>query len=337
MLVFSYVSGVLDSEKIWLFAIPGVFYPVLFLINCFFIIAWLLTKPKWALISAFAILLGFSHISTFISFNTEETGLDSQDFKVVSFNIKNASSAYSRDKTKRKAKKKALRSFLKDFDDTDIVGFQEVAGYANDILDLHFSKWYKHKEKVSSPTIYSKHKIVDKGIVDFNTVTNGCIWADIVVRFDTVRVYNVHLQSNKITEEAEHVMTDANLQESKTWNSIRGILSSYKKYNQKRSKKIKQVRKHMDSSPYPILLLGDLNDTPQSFIYQFINKELKDSFCQKGSGVGNTYAGRIPFLRIDYIFADNSFDFKSHKVIRKRHSDHFPIVATLSLAKKQED
>ena len=58
------------------------------------------------------------------------------------------------------------------------------------------------------------------------------------------------------------------------------------------------------------------------FLYWPIIQTFKDAFTISGFGFGGTYIGKIPFLRIDYIWHDKnlqSLNFKTHK---SEFSDH---------------
>ena len=46
--------------------------------------------------------------------------------------------------------------------------------------------------------IYSKYPQIDKGTVSIKgeRVNNTCIYSDMIIKSDTIRVYNVHLASN---------------------------------------------------------------------------------------------------------------------------------------------
>jgi endonuclease/exonuclease/phosphatase family metal-dependent hydrolase len=81
-----------------------------------------------------------------------------------------------------------------------------------------------------------------------------------------------------------------------------------------------------------VVVCGDFNDTPNSYTYHQISKGLNDAFREAGSGIGTTYVGKIPFLRIDYIlYSKERFDPLYFKVIRKNLSDHYPVVSTLKI------
>ena len=54
-----------------------------------------------------------------------------------------------------------------------------------------------------------------------------------------------------------------------------------------------------------------------------------NAFVAKGAGIGNTYAGISPTLRIDNIFVDPRFDVQQYCRIKRKLSDHYPIVTDL--------
>jgi len=91
---------------------------------------------------------------------------------------------------------------------------------------------------------------------------------------------------------------------------------------------IEEVR---NNSPYPVLFTGDLNDVPNSYTYFKVRGELRDAFLEKGYGLGRTFRGLSPTLRIDYIFSDSRFSVAQFKREKKNYSDHYMLVADLQL------
>jgi endonuclease/exonuclease/phosphatase family metal-dependent hydrolase len=60
---------------------------------------------------------------------------------------------------------------------------------------------------------------------------------------------------------------------------------------------------------------------------------MQDAFLKKGFGIGRTFTGLSPTLRIDYIFADHHFKIKQFNRIVKNLSDHYMLVADVQLKK----
>ena len=92
-----------------------------------------------------------------------------------------------------------------------------------------------------------------------------------------------------------------------------------------------KVRIEIDKSPYPVIVCGDFNDVPNSYPYEKIGNGLQDAFVMKGSGIGRTFSGISPTLRIDNIFVDKLYSVHQFTRIAKKLSDHFPVIADIGL------
>ena len=87
----------------------------------------------------------------------------------------------------------------------------------------------------------------------------------------------------------------------------------------------------MASCDLPIIIMGDFNDTPQSYTYQQLVESKQDIFVKSGSGFEATFLKPFPFLRIDYIFADNAFTPVRYSSTDSIKSDHKLIFADLQI------
>jgi endonuclease/exonuclease/phosphatase family metal-dependent hydrolase len=118
------------------------------------------------------------------------------------------------------------------------------------------------------------------------------------------------------------------------WQKKAGIL--YKKLKMAfdiRKHQAKVLQQHLKDCPYYIILCGDLNDSPASFTYNNVAKNLKDTFRESGEGMGRTYLGEIfPKFRIDYILHDKGYKSYGHTVCTNLSaSDHYPVYSWISL------
>jgi endonuclease/exonuclease/phosphatase family metal-dependent hydrolase len=80
-----------------------------------------------------------------------------------------------------------------------------------------------------------------------------------------------------------------------------------------------------------VVVCGDFNDTPVSYVYHKLRGDLKDAYVEAGRGLGGTYNGNLPSYRIDFILFDPSFEAYNYKRQTVKLSDHFPIMVTLDL------
>ena len=89
----------------------------------------------------------------------------------------------------------------------------------------------------------------------------------------------------------------------------------------KRARQVDELNAYIRQSPYPVLVCGDFNDTPVSYTYHTIRGDLTDAFRSAGKGIGNTYRGKFPSFRIDYIF--HSPEFQSANYVITSYSIHY--------------
>jgi endonuclease/exonuclease/phosphatase family metal-dependent hydrolase len=82
----------------------------------------------------------------------------------------------------------------------------------------------------------------------------------------------------------------------------------------------------------PVLVLGDMNDVSGSAAYAVFAKDLQDSCELKGEGAVKTWNSAYPVKRIDYVWASGAFTVESCKTVQSTASDHFPVLAELSLS-----
>lgn len=172
--------------------------------------------------------------------------------------------------------------------------------------------------------IFSKYPMIHRGSLQVSeSPHNSILYADVVKDEDTVRIYNVHLQSMSIDEQQ---LTNSNSQTISK--NLKQLVFQLKHGFIRRAAQIDNLCKHLERSPYPVILTGDLNDMPYSYSYQNLKKYLHSSFENGGRGFGFTFNGKMFFLRIDNQFYSEGItlsDFKTHNSVK--HTDHFPISA----------
>lgn len=182
-------------------------------------------------------------------------------------------------------------------------------------FEYHFLGFREGIEKTLLD-IYSKYPIVNKGFVDFPESKNNSIYADLKIENDTLRVYNIHLQSFAFT--------------SGNTNDITG------KFSTTLNKQIEQsqiIKKHSENWNGKLIIGGDLNATQFGKPYRIIARSLNDSFIKKGNGLGTTYSLKGYPLRLDYAFTDETINIKRHKNIDLDLSDHQPILIEFKIPK----
>ena len=322
-----YISSFVAPEKLWFFSTIVLFYPILFFVNCFFITLWLFQDAKWMIPSTLTVLLGWSYTSGFIGINSSSVDESEYNIDVISYNT---GMFTGRNLDGSKYKVEEAIEFLNGQNEVDIFCFQEYNTNYTDRFLSYFKGFNYVGFEDKRVSILSRFPVLNSGGIDFNQKTNSCVWADLLIKEDTVRIYSAHLQSSAITFEANDMLENIDIQERRTWREAKEILSKYWHTGLQRVSQAKIIKEHMKKCSHPIILAGDMNEPPSSYTYNILCENMKDSFRSRASGIESTYGGRIPFLRIDYIFAQKSMnviDYKTHKV---GYSDHYPIQATFS-------
>ncbi len=342
----------LNPKKWWFISLLGLGFPVLLLIVLLFLIGWLiLLKPKVALISGVALLLGLKSISVFFAFHIPQTfdnKKSSPTLRIATWNV-----AMFIDPKKNNQEASHTRWKMMDLirqQDADIVCLQEffhsfdTAWYSNInyITDsLKYPYWYFSDQSNGDlhylgAIIFSRYPIIDSGRIRFPkpTLPEAMIYADIKINTDTIRVFTTHLQSFRFDSlDYERIGQIENSSNVMSYGS-RNILTKIKKAAFLRSIQTDIIHQALQNHPWPVLFCGDLNDVPNSYTYFKIKNGMQDAFLKKGMGMGRTFSGISPTLRIDYIFADKNFEIKQFNRHVKNYSDHYMLIADVLLKKR---
>jgi len=340
-LVLSHLSVLVAPDFFWPLSFFGLIYPVLLIANILFFVYWLFKWKKVAFISLLVILSGYNHLVNVLpGINKENQAPENRadkEFKVLSYNVR-AFNIYEwlNDPNTNKGIFNFIRS-----EHPDIICLQEFFTNKNSQLSperfqsLFGETPFEHIEyslKNSENTgfgiaTFSRYPIVSKGRIEFSNSVNMAIYSDLIIERDTVRVFNLHLQSINLRannyaflDSLKVRYSDQNIRE------IRDLSTKLKVAYIQRSRQAKEISEMVRKSPYPVIICGDFNDPPVSYAYRKIRGKLNDAWVEAGSGLGNTYTGRLPF-RIDYILYDDIFRCYDFERVKTQLSDHYPILA----------
>lgn len=347
LLLLSYLSVYINPKNFSIIAFFGLGYPIILGINLLFIILWFFLKLKYCLISILFILLGWNHLGRLVQFNSshEITEAASQ-IKMLSYNIQNfvkentsttkyiESSEIQQEITKFIKEQKAdiicLQELL--YDKEDFLQFPDQLGQRfNCPNSFHRNYYPNRKNKIDALVILTKYPVIDNGYFEYLEKTIG-IYCDLLINSDTIRLYNLHLASIHFRREEYDFITDITKQQNQEKfkaNTLK-IISKMNTAFIKRGNQTNLLTEHISQSPYPVIICGDFNDTPSSFAYRELSKNLKDAFVEGGKGFGITYAGEnFPAFRIDYIFHDIKYTARNFQKHNIPFSDHYPISCSL--------
>jgi endonuclease/exonuclease/phosphatase family metal-dependent hydrolase len=350
----SYLALFLSPEHFWMFAFMGLAYPILLIFNSIFILFWIFVRWKRALFSGIIILIGLSKINDLYqwrskaeeSSNENAQAVDST-FKVLSYNVR-LFDLYNW--TENKNTRNNIMDLIQGAD-ADILCLQEffyedtgVFNTLDTLKQIQRAKYVhiEHSAHVKNVNhwgiaTFSRFPIVGKGLIVFrDSSDNISMFTDVKLLEDTVRIYNLHLESIRFRREDYKVLQNiTGVEDNTNLDGPQKIISRMRRAFIRRARQTDIIRKHIEDSPFPVIVTGDFNDTPNSYAYHQLSNGLKDAFRTSGSGLGTTYIGKIPFLRIDYILYDaEAFESLFFKVIREKYSDHYPVLSKLKLKPK---
>ena len=346
-LLLAYLAPLVDPAKLGIPALFGLAYPYILLVNLIFLCYWLIRWRKEVFLSLAVILLGWNPLNNLIPihFNKptvpENADPDSM-IRALSYNVRGFD-VYRW--TKDPGAKQEIFDFLKK-QDPDLVCIQEYytsskRGETHKDVSaqlrllphsaVYFTNDPTNRQGFGIAT-FSKYPIIKKSRIPFNSSFNAAMYTDILFQSDTLRVFNVHLQSIRFDRDDYAFMDTARLKYSnEQMLEIRAIGSRLKTAFALRAEQARVIANYIRDSPHPVIVMGDFNDTPQSYAYRKIRKGMVDAFRKAGRGIGNTYSGDLPSFRIDFIMHDEAFipfEFTRTKI---DFSDHFPISTWLYL------
>jgi len=334
LLLLCYFSPLVDPQKSEIFGMLGLIFPFLIIVNLIFVILWLFVDMKFSLLSLIMIFIGWNSFSGIIGLKLpNKVTIDDNAIKIMSYNIRALSKLTNYPTLNFSENKEKFSYFLRENGVPDILCLQETTlpnmkFFENELGYRFFTRYPGFN---SNTAILSKYRIKNMGRIDFDRGNGDCVWADILIRDSLYRFYSVHLHSNTISLDADRLLDTHKLDTERTYRGVRGMFVKYRYASRIRYEQALKVKNHINSSPYPVILCGDFNDTPQSYIYHELSAHLSDSFKERGIGFGTTWAGNLPGLKIDYILTSPSIRTEEHLILRRPFSDHYPIVSTLKL------
>lgn len=290
--------------------------PYLVMTNILFFGYWSFRRKKYFLISLFVLLLGYLTQGTFARIFNSNDEISDGEISLLTFN---SHSSHGVRWSRSPIFNKEIADFITS-QSPDIICFQEFSRTIDKEL-----KQYRFKYQTpffsdkSKQAIYSKHEIIRTGSLDFPNSGNNAIYADILIKEDTVRVYNLHLQSLRVRP--------SSIKREEPQRLFDRLDRSF----QRQREQAKLVLEHSRKVNYKKIICGDFNNTQFSSVYDIIKGEMNDTFQEKGFGLGSTYNFKFLPFRIDFILADPGIEIKSHKNFNVKLSDHTPVMASFRL------
>lgn len=319
LVLLSFILPFLPPKTFSLLSVLSLGVTFLILINVVFFTYWLLKLKIQFILSLVILIISYVSFGSLFKFSASKQVEHKSNFRVMNYNVR-LFNLYNWIPTK--GIETEITNFIKT-EAPDILSIQEYHPHKN--IDFSF---YKYKfEKLSGKktkygqAIFSNFPIIHSGSIEFPETSNNAIFVDVIITPDTVRVYNVHLQSMRIDTKVE------SLKKENSERLFKRIGTTFKMQHFQ----TELFLLHKNQCSYKMIVCGDFNNTSFSYIYRQIKGDLNDAFREAGNGFGSTYEFKFFPIRIDFILTDSAFDINGFKTYNQHYSDHYPIMSTLKL------
>ncbi|MCF0075156.1 endonuclease/exonuclease/phosphatase family protein [Dyadobacter sp. CY261] len=323
----------------WLAGFMMMSFPVVVVIHLISVPVWFLLGRKKAILPFMMFLMAGLFLSRTYGFKGSGEGppkMEKGEFSVMSYNVHAFQPSPMATKTVAQQEVRAMKTWIIN-SGADVLCMPEYYdrdGIKSNSGDFFRQKGYRYARSFnfSKPrydyrglVILSKFPIVASRDTIFEA-QNGMIQADVRIGKDTVRVIGLHLYS--MTLGLSKLVSQKQMDgiESEGRVTFRKMKNGFSK----RSGEFERLKRWVDQSPYPVIVCGDFNEVPYSYIYGTLRKSLANSFEKKGSGFGFTFNHLPYFIRIDHQFFNAArLDLSHFKTFSKvKFSDHYPIMGT---------
>lgn len=304
--------------------------PLLIIANIVFLIYWLVRlRFHWALMPLITLLCCIPYVGTILQVGSADEKADVKPgIKIATYNV----ARFSGETTGFIAQD--ILSEMKR-QKVDIACFQEYNDFSGDRKNSEsYKDYFPHSAFGNNDmVIYSRYPIVNKKNIDFEQTNNSAMWVEVNINNNIYRIYNVHLETTGINSALHQAAKKAKNGEDVQGNAlVNAIYGRYTLGMIARSGQANILAMDMRESEAPVIVCGDFNDVPYSYVYNTMLGDKIDGFKECGSGFMYTYRGDKK-VRIDYIFHDKGMEGLSYYKKELSYSDHYPVF--MRIATKQ--
>ncbi len=345
LLSTSFLAAYIPPSETFIFAIAGLGFPF-FWIMAFLMFAFLLIIKERLLSIISAVILIVSAQTFFQYFNISLFHEDKESqYSILDFNTFGLK--YPDTVTNQIENQRDFNNELNN-KNYSVICFQEYP-----MKGSKHAKFYQQlDEGLNLPYKTLSHYYWDQKNTDYILVTtskflildeqvftqdglNFAMYSDIKFPEKIIRVYNVHFQSVKLTSERKLLMINRHVNLKSIKVQVREAIRKLRIAFLYREKQAGILEESIRKSPYPVIIAGDFNDTPASFVYRIMKRGLKDASSSKSFGFKRTYKfSRFP-LQIDYLIHSPEIETDDYHTVKQHLSDHYAITSRFSL--KEQD
>ena len=367
-LLLALFSQVVNPNSISWLSFFGLVYPIIYLVCLGCALYWIVRWRRHFFLALLVLVIGFGGSKRFFDPQFRRVYEGSQedvrtDLKVMTYNVL----GFNKQLDVPETSTAQLVARLADSARVDILCMQEfvyneknITTFADEAPRLKYNVFHNMDKRIAGNNgqgivIMSAYPIVRHDIVDCDSTFMRSLWADVRIGADTVRVVANHLQSTSITkEDRAHTLTPQIVADSMREERLTELAGRLAKNYAIRANQADSLAQFVAASPYPTIVCGDFNDTPISYVYHRVAKDMTDTFVMRMEGRNATFDGFLNIFRIDYIFVGEGAqpDKKRKKdstaeagnLIPRtyispdvNYSDHYPVIVGLDINRPVEE
>lgn len=304
--------------------------PLLILANVVMLIYWAIRRRwHWAAIPFITILFCIPYMGTLFQPGSTPKESDAKSgIKIATYNV----AMFGHETTGFIAQDILAEMRRQKVEVLCIQEYNEHSG--SQINSENYKEYFPHMAKGHGDmVIFSRYPITKSKTINFTHTNNSAMWADIDANGKQFRVFNVHLQTTGINSTlhgaAKLMHQGFQIEKSRI---LSAIYDNYAIGILIRARQAEEVAQEIRSSDIPIIVCGDFNDVPYSYVYNTMLGDLVDGFKECGHGMMYTWrGGNKRLIRIDYIFHDPSMKGLDYYKYDITYSDHFPVFMKLEI------
>ena len=325
------------STFVWT-AFFGLAFWMIFFANIIILIILIFLKSRRTLLIPIVALL-FSIPGIIKSYSFGESKNDIDSITVMTYNV-----CVFRDyKVKERSVsdvKKSLVKLVKE-QNPDVLCLQESGKWQNNKA-IEFSKSIGYKyysvNGTSGNSYFSKYPIENINTYNDERLSKYIDIKKIKInKEDSFYLVNCHFNSFGISKEEIEYINDAKNIVKDTETYGKSVISKLTRGFKLRTKTTELLIEKLPKDDLPLIICGDFNDTPMSYTYnQMLKAGLKDAFITASDGIGKTYCGRLPLLRIDYFWYNDNIEIVDYNRIKQTTSDHYPLLISFNIKEAEE-
>lgn len=338
MLLLSAWGGYINPNTFGWEGSLALLFPFLVLLSFLFMAGWLVVQSRRWLVSFCALILCVFQLRTYCPINMPQP-VPKGAIKVVSYNTYGLGWGL-----KDSVIYKQMMDYLRN-SDADLFCAQESnynLGHKSTVEEA-VAHW-KYRDSVFIPkscnalTLFSNYPILNRHVIHSSSPGHVCVAYNVKIEGDTVVVVNCHFVSNAINPEDKATYQKI-VTISDRDSTSEDILRLGRKVNDaglRRAKQADSLALYLEQQgDRPIIVCGDFNETPLSYVHTRLCRLLNDAYTASGNGPGISYHLNKMYFRLDNILCSSHWrSFGARVDNRQKMSDHYPIETWLKRINK---